>query len=300
MTDNVLTVPFVLYHANCNDGFCAAWVYNSYVERFCEYRPVQYNEPLPDVALFRGRKVIILDFSYPADDLHVINKVASSLVVLDHHETARQTLEGLDFCHFDMNKSGARMTWDHFCVEGLGMSQELRPWLVDYTEDRVLWRWKLPESEQVSAALKLCSYTFEAWDTIAASTPSDLADEGRTLLRSQDIQVEAATARSRIGWMRLEINIGTFWVPCVNTTTLVSEITGRLAEDHPFAVSFLVLPNGQYQYSLRSRKSGIDVSAVAKEYGGGGHPRAAGFQLDHLLPLSTWRHPNEHQSTLQV
>ena len=38
-------------------------------------------------------------------------------------------------------------------------------------------------------------------------------------------------------------------------------------------------------YSLRScEPSNVDVSEIAASMGGGGHKRAAGFQLDHILP----------------
>jgi len=32
--------------------------------------------------------------------------------------------------------------------------------------------------------------------------------------------------------------------------------------------------------SLRSTNGSVDVSAIARKYGGGGHPRAAGFSTD--------------------
>ena len=37
--------------------------------------------------------------------------------------------------------------------------------------------------------------------------------------------------------------------------------------------------------SLRSVKPGFDVSAVAKNYGGGGHAAAAGYRLDAAMLL---------------
>jgi phosphoesterase RecJ-like protein len=38
--------------------------------------------------------------------------------------------------------------------------------------------------------------------------------------------------------------------------------------------------NGARKVSLRSTNGSIDVSAIARKYGGGGHPRAAGFSTD--------------------
>jgi phosphoesterase RecJ-like protein len=39
------------------------------------------------------------------------------------------------------------------------------------------------------------------------------------------------------------------------------------------------MPDGQIKGSLRTTKNHIDVSALAKQLGGGGHKKAAGFSL---------------------
>jgi len=41
----------------------------------------------------------------------------------------------------------------------------------------------------------------------------------------------------------------------------------------------VVQPDGRTRASLRSRKL-VDVAAIAEAFGGGGHPRAAGFRSD--------------------
>jgi len=51
----------VLYHANCPDGFCAAWAAYTVFGDDAEYLPVQYGQDPPDVA---GNRVYIVDFSY--------------------------------------------------------------------------------------------------------------------------------------------------------------------------------------------------------------------------------------------
>ena len=68
-----------------------------------------------------------------------------------------------------------------------------------------------------------------------------------------------------------------YTVPVVNATLLFSEIVGRLAKGHPFAASFFVKANGERVFQLRSAPDGVDVSALAKSAGGGGHKHAAGF-----------------------
>lgn len=55
--------PLVIYHANCWDGFCAAWVARKALGAI-EAVPAQYGQPPPEVA---DRVVYVLDFSYPRD-----------------------------------------------------------------------------------------------------------------------------------------------------------------------------------------------------------------------------------------
>ncbi len=59
--------------------------------------------------------------------------------------------------------------------------------------------------------------------------------------------------------------------------------TIRAIEGVLVACSFEDLPSGQVRISLRSKSDDLDVSAVAQNFGGGGHARAAGIRLDGPL-----------------
>ena len=67
--DNLLThrperhmsQPLVIYHANCPDGFTAAWIARKAFGPDCEFIPAHYGDSPPDCT---GRSVYILDFSY--------------------------------------------------------------------------------------------------------------------------------------------------------------------------------------------------------------------------------------------
>jgi len=59
---------------------------------------------------------------------------------------------------------------------------------------------------------------------------------------------------------------------------MASDVAGELSEGYPFAAVFWV-SQSEKTYSLRSRENGIDVSEIAKKYGGGGHKHAAGFKI---------------------
>ena len=268
--------PLVLFHG-CNDGFCAAWVYRRCVNPRAEFKSVQYNtEPPP----FAGRDVVILDFSYQRDILLKMREQAASLLVLDHHQTAEEELAELDFCIFARDKSAARITWEHFFDPHQQVSLDSVPWLVAYTEDRDLWRWKLPDSKAVNAALFSYPRHFETWDKIAQRGPEELALEGKAILRYQHRLIRPKVKNP--GWT----TIGEVRVPIINATFLTSEIGNALAKNHPFAAVFFITPDNQVVYNLRSREeNGLDVGEIARQYGGGGHHHAAAFTLDKMLPI---------------
>ena len=270
-----MTRTLVLYHANCADGFCAAWAAYGVLGDGAEYAPAQYGEPPPDVT---GRAVYILDFSYKADVLRQMIGQADSLVLLDHHKTAEAELSGIagEFAdspkcliRFDMGKSGARLTWDYF----YGLSGMPTPWLVDYTEDRDLWLWKLPDSREISAALASIPFDFAAWNLLHDTNARiRMVVEGVAILRYQQQQVESLAKHAR------EIELDGHKVLCVNTPVLISEVAGKLAENRPFGMTYFETGDGKRVYSLRSREGGVDVSEVASKRGGGGHRNAAGYQ----------------------
>ena len=80
------------------------------------------------------------------------------------------------------------------------------------------------------------------------------------------------------GWAIERINIAGYDVPCLNCPRwLASETLHILAENEPFAVSYFDSKD-ERTFELRSSENGIDVSEIAKQFGGGGHKHAAGFK----------------------
>ena len=139
MTENIC-----IYHKSCADGFGAALAIKVFLDmnnEKCEYLAVNYGGEAPSVI---GKNVYIVDFSYSKNTLIRMHQEAKSIIVLDHHKTAQKNLEGLDFCHFNINKSGAMMAWEKF-----GNSSKI-PDLIKYIQDRDLWKWELNFSKEYS------------------------------------------------------------------------------------------------------------------------------------------------------
>jgi oligoribonuclease NrnB/cAMP/cGMP phosphodiesterase (DHH superfamily) len=198
--------------------------------------------------------------------------------VLDHHKTAEAELSGLDFAHFDMERSGAGLAWDQY----FGRLGGLRPWLINYVEDRDLWRFRLSLSKAANAWIGAQKRTsFEAWSELDRAGVQRAADSGAAVLTALDRYVEEMSAIAQ------KVTICGSHVPIVNAPYInISELLQKLAEKEAFSVGWYHRADGKFVYSLRSSAtSAVDASDIARIYGGGGHKNSAGF----LSELPPWK-----------
>lgn len=271
--------PIVLYHAGCADGFTAAWAAWRAFQGEVECVAVQHGSPPPDVT---GRDVLVLDFSYARETLLAMKDAATSLRVLDHHASAERALAGLDFCVFDMQRSGAGIAWDVLAAPRLGAR---RPKLVDYVEDRDLWRFKMPLAKEISAALGTYAFDFEGWSALAetleqGSGRQAIASVGEGILRYQAIYHRAMLERVRTithpnGLAVALVNAPGFGASDLLHAVLEAKDRGWSA---PFVIGWSVLADGRTSVSLRGDGT-YDLGKLAGLYDGGGHRNAAGFTV---------------------
>lgn len=275
----------VVYHGGCYDGFGAAWAaYKKLGTEGVEYIPGYYGKDPPPVT--KDDQLYIVDYSYPRSVLLRLKEEAGDVLVLDHHKTAQKDLEGLPFAQFDMNRSGAGMTWDFF-HEG-----KSRPRLIDHIEDRDLWRFDIPGTREFHAYLTSHPFDFKVWDQINedsyGSSYPDTIKAGGQLLRYADQIVQNIIKGS---WVAPMMADPTKKAAVCATSSHWGEVGEALLKKHPEAdFSAACTPvQDAIMWSLRSRdESGYDVSALAKKFGGGGHHCAAGFRADNQRPIFGW------------
>ena len=259
-----------IYHHGCLDGFAAAWVTRkANPNTDIEFIPARYGDDPPDVT---DQIVYIVDFSYPRETLLAMAESAKEIVVLDHHKSARENLAGLLFAHFDLNKAGCLMTWEYF------FPNKISPVFIELISDRDLWRFERGDiTRQVNAAIFSYPFDFEVWDTFeSAHTLYRLRDEGVAILRDRQRRIDSFVS----GWAICRSDIGGYDVPMLNCPRyLASDTLNILAEGEPFAASYFDNADKR-EFSLRSAPDGVDVSEIARMYGGGGHKHAAGFTVD--------------------
>lgn len=258
---------YVLYHGGCPDGFGAAWAAWRALQSSAKYIPCFFNQPLPDLPM--DARVLILDFSYPRPKAQELASKVKEILLLDHHKTAADALADLPWAKFDMEHSGAYLSWVHF--HGTPV-----PEFVLYLEDRDLWRFKLPHSREVAAALSSYPMDFVVWEGISNMGMEKLKFDGSLILKYEGQIVNDMCSRAY--WRE----IGGHRVPVANATICFSQVGDRLCQLHPkvpFAAYYYDRADGKRQWGLRS-PGRFDVSVIARAKGGGGHPGAAGYVED--------------------
>lgn len=262
-----------IYHGNCADGFSGAWVVRKALGEI-DFHAGVYQNPPPDVT---GKDVVLVDFSYKRPVMEEIVSKAKYVLVLDHHKTAQADLDGLPGADvvFDMERAGSKIAWDYF------FPGSTPPPLLLHIEDRDLWRFKLPGTREIQANVFSYAYEFPIWDRLMASDPQELAAEGKAIERKHFKDVgELLTVVTR------RMVIGGHNVPIANLPyTLVSDAAHQLATGEAFAGCYWDTPKGRV-FGLRSTDDGIDVSEIAKQYGGGGHAHAAGFTIPYSVAIT--------------
>lgn len=308
----------ILYHADCIDGFGAAFAAWQRFGGAAIYRPLHHGD-VWDVAEISSHDVFVLDFSFAPNVLETMAALAKSVTQIDHHASARQAWEdklttgdnGLaQYFHptlpltviFDMQKSGARLAWEHF------QPDQPVPLALQHIEDQDLWRFALPGTRAFCRALRLQGFDFATWDELVKQTPSADAARYREMLASGDaieIFFQKEVERLANGPLRMVAHLrgepvdalqamrhgqpviadgDRAWLAisgvAINANVLfASELGNLLAEQSgSYGLIWQLAGDGEVKASLRSKGS-FDVAAIAVRYGGGGHRNAAGFRM---------------------
>lgn len=306
----------IYYHADCLDGFAAAYAaWRKFGDR-ARYRPMHHGDTWQqdDVA---GHEVYILDFSFPPDTLCDMAAIAQQVTQLDHHVTARQpwaaqlragdaheTFVAADRplrLIFDLERAGAHLAWAHF-HPGTPLPRALA-----HVEDIDLWRFALPDTRAFCRALRLLPWDFATWDPIVQDSVSGgaryqaLIAQGQAIEQFLDREIDRL-ANSRLltpvtlrgepidplqavrhGLPVIEDEDGCWRAQrgiAINASSLfASELGHRLVERHGgFALIWEMTGEQVARVSLRAAGA-VNVAQIAENYGGGGHPNAAGFRL---------------------
>lgn len=264
----------VLHHGRCPDGLGAAWAARQVLGDSADYIPMEYDTSPPDVT---GKHVVIVDFSFKPMTMRILEEQAASVVLLDHHATAKEMLSGYQCAcpgthiEFDTGRSGAMMAWNHFHP-----GTEPPP-LIHHIQDRDIWTWADPNSIPFLRHLDTMPLTFETLDDVAALDADGyeaFVDKGRGLVTQFEQFckgfIEIAQPLHLDGIDGLQVSASHHFT---------SDVGNQLARKmNTFACIWYVEKPGTVKVGLRSVDD-TDVGEIAVRFGGGGHKHAAAFRM---------------------
>jgi len=304
MTNNVC-----LYHGIDLDGFCSGAIYAKYMEQQCqEYEliPANYGWDLP-WEKFEGAHVTLIDFSLqPASEWERLALAAAKITWIDHHKSAIDewttvtyaklaaipvsvARAKLDVC-IDLLQAGCELAWRHY-FPGEDMPDAVRllgrydVWDHGYSEHVLSFQYGMRLLDLDPASGK----DRGDWATFLDSEKEQYeVDEqivvGEAILKYQ--RKEDATGAKAlcypIAWrdqLWLAANRGGRGSTFFDSQWNAAEYAGMISYSW----------NGErWTVGLYTDRPEVDCGAIAKEYGGGGHPGAAGFQAE-VLPFQIAR-----------
>jgi oligoribonuclease NrnB/cAMP/cGMP phosphodiesterase (DHH superfamily) len=225
----------------------------------------------------QAEQVIVTDFSFPVADMQRLAK-GRELVWIDHHKSAIAEFAGIAD-HWpgirDVSEAACVLTWRYF------FPQRPVPKAVILVGDRDTWRWAEKDTGPFNESLH--SHDHHAnnaafWKPLLEDDPSTLEkmiEEGVWLreikLRKVDRTMKARSFEVRFeGYRTLAVN------------TRGSGDVGDYGRDRGYEIVYAYVDEmrvGGLTTVVTLYSDQVDVSVVAKRYGGGGHAGAAGFSF---------------------
>ena len=259
----------VCYHSGCLDGFSGAYAAWKIFGNQADYFPLEHQEEVPRG--LRNKKAYFIDFCYPAPVMKKVIAANREVIVLDHHESQVNAIKLASEYRYTTDHSGCVIAWHYF------HPKKKIPLFFRIIEDNDLFRFVLPDTKVCISAVQYQEQTFNNFDILVKNLETkkgqaDMRRDGGILQQAEQTMILRLIATAE------KIIFEGFTVYAVNSPLYYSQIANVISREKkvPFGLTWYYR-NGKVNVSLRSSKHSIDLSQLAKKYGGGGHIGAAGF-----------------------
>lgn len=266
------------YHKSDLDGHCSgAIVKRAYPN--CECIGVDYNDTLESLgATFEatGEKVFVVDFRFNEADMNWLNS-NTDLHWIDHHKTSIDRAHETGFLSsggqlLEIGRAGCELTWEYLNESKLPDTVLLlgRYDVWDHADERVLpFQYGMGEHKDTLPESAIWQRLFDCDGRRVGET----TERGKVILAYQDKQ-NAIYAKG----MAYEGEINGLRAIIMNKAYANSKAFDAVYDPQKHDVMVLFgIKEDEYKYTLFADKDNVDVSAIAKKHGGGGHKGAAGF-----------------------
>jgi hypothetical protein len=277
----IARVSTIISHADCPDGIASAMILHAALPR-ARVVFVEHNTP-EHTNLPAAPRLLFCDIIPPP--ARSAEFVDAGAFVLDHHKGVEDIVRAFgERGHFADEKtepgvSGALLAYRHVWLPLRGQDANVDRF-ASLAGIRDTWQTSSPDWDEACA--QAAALTFYGYERLAESPtlgPNEL-EVGRLLL-AKKLQTARSIAASKC--FKLDGRVAMF----NDRDRALSDVAHFVLQDDPeveivCGFHYKVVSDGRMLLvcSLRSRAGEVDVAAIARINGGGGHTSAAGFSVE--------------------
>ena len=280
------------YHSADLDGHCSGAIVKL-IHPICKMYPINYGDDFPWEEINQGERVFMVDFSL--QPFEQMAKLASrcDLTWIDHHKSAIEDHKNWNNEHTEyLSIKGVRKVGIGACslVWGYLFPEYSQPDPVKRIAEYDVWNHKHPFTLPFQYGARMYDTDPSKkegmlfWRSLLLPdeeapfvTYSQVVKEGAICLKFEEQQNKKAC--------KLAFGIEFEGLKCVAINRPANSKVFESVWDpkkYDVMLSFYLRKPDQWTVNLFTDKPDIDVSEIAKKYGGGGHRGAAGFQCSEL------------------
>ena len=283
------------------DGICAGyWVASNviindtaYYNDRAEFYKINYLKKFPLEIIRPNEQVYIVDYSITPNEMRKLLRITDNITWIDHHKTAIEK-----YANFEHNIRGIRydgfaacmLTYCYLKHMTLGGDGDIKSFDISMTSDAPLFTKLIADSDVFD--FKYGDDTRHFFSAFSAYNFNPLSDkwnnfknvnnyEKKMIEEGKAIALhEKAFANNYIKRLGFETFFEGYKCFAINLGYSGIDFFDDLPEEvYDIFISFAF--NGT-QYVVSMYSNTVDVSLIAKKYGGGGHKMASGFQCENL------------------
>jgi hypothetical protein len=314
----------IIYHSGCVDGYTAVTIAKSRVKMktndkqsmdvICKM--ASHGQPPPKH--LHGRRILLLDFCYPLQDMLYLLKICTKVMVIDHHEKTKEMLIPSIWppqnLIYDINKCGAVLTFEYFYPH---LKHNKLPLFLQYVQDLDLNLLQIDQHKEFASWIRSVPWSTSFYSAFLWQQDyflNELRTLGKVCLAKDELIIKSIVPKAIFCIQSFpgtpsppnkeeEEEMRLYTVAYVNSTILQTEIALELFHRYP-CFDFVAIYSfndkiGCTSFCLRSQVHyGVNVNTLAQKIAttqqnqdddrkkidlsnrdlGGGHPHASGYK----------------------
>ena len=286
------------YHSKDLDGYCSgAIIKHKYPD--AKLIGYDYGQPFPIDLIGMGESVIMIDVSLPMHGMNDIAELSKDFTWIDHHASAIKDFQ--QFCLDNKGSSGLEKYGRIVLEDGISACEGGWKYLFpnEFMPQSVILlgrydTWRNGDKEKWDNEIMPFQYGMRMVCSSAETFPQellqahsivdekilDIIHDGKNILSYQKTQNERACKSC------FEFEFEGLRAICLNNGGANSQVFESVYDEskHDIMMPF-VFTGKHWTFSMYTTKDEIDCSVIAKSKGGGGHKKAAGFQVKEIQSI---------------